>query len=105
MRPAGGLITGRRKIMNIKQYAKITADAYISQYITGEGRVMNDPMICMDADGYIWSQSSLTPLGEDEIVLETLSEGMFGNDPHVTARAIAHLIVTDDNFQPPFARE
>jgi len=88
----------------IRRYAVAAADGYISQYVTGNGRVMNDPVIVMDDQGYIWSQSSLTPLEEDEIVLETLQEGMFGSEEKITAAAIKRLIMTDVNFQPPFVQ-
>ena len=60
---------------NRKQFAKVVADAYFSQYGSEKrrSRVMNNPAIDYDTDdGTFGWCSSLTPSGETEIRVDEL---------------------------------
>lgn len=66
--------------MNRNQFAKITAEAYMDQFVNGNG-VMNEAIIVYDAteETFGW-QSSLTPVYDNEVIVLELHEGMFGSD-------------------------
>lgn len=66
--------------MNRAQLATTVANAYFSQYIKDDGGVANDPIIVFDKNTqqFDW-QSSLTPLQDSEIQVDTLTDGMFGD--------------------------
>ena len=65
--------------MNRTQLAGIVSDAYFSQYINDNG-VANDPIIVYDKNTKLFSwQSSLTPLQDDDTLVDTLTDGMFGD--------------------------
>jgi len=65
--------------MKHSQLAETVADAYFSQYVNDDG-VMNDPIIVFDTDTNRFSwQSSLTPLQDDEIQVDILAHGGFGD--------------------------
>jgi len=65
-------------------FAAITAHAYADQYHPDERyrhRVMNEPIITYAPRYGFGSQSSLTPIAEDEVVVMTLEQGIFGDPP------------------------
>lgn len=65
--------------MNRKQLAETVAEAYLDQFVRDE-RVMNDVIIVYDVDTEQFSsQSSLTPLQDGEIQVDTLVDGGFGD--------------------------
>jgi hypothetical protein len=81
-------------LSQMRQYAETVADAYVSQYIDPDGRkVMGSPVVYYNrtTKAFGWC-SSLTPLSEDEVQLDTLEEGGFGetgDDPATAREAIA----------------
>lgn len=81
---------------NLTDYARTTADAYAGQYLS-DHRVMGQPTIVYNRTTcqFGW-QSSLTPVGDDEVVVDTLEEGVFGetgDDPDVARAAITNLLL------------
>ena len=79
-----------------KQLAKTVANAYFSQYVDGN-EVMNDPIIVFDSNTrqFEW-QSSLTPLQDSEIQVDTLADGMFGDTKDFSEENLAEWL-TEEN--------
>lgn len=86
---------------NRKQFAKIVADAYFSQYGSEQRRrrVMNNPAIDFNTDNgkFRWC-SSLTPSGETEIRVDELEAGLFGDfnvDDKNAEKSLSDYIAND----------
>jgi hypothetical protein len=87
----------------MKNFAEKCADAYVNNFIDPDGRkVMNQPVVYFNrtTEEFGWC-SSLTPLSEGEIVVETLEQGCYGetgDDPQIAREAIADLIVNYTDY-------
>ena len=82
--------------MDRNQFAETAAKAYIEQFITGD-KVMNDVVVVYDTTCQkFYSQSSLVPRHEDEILVLILKEGMFGDDEVGEDDLVRHLAEADD---------
>lgn len=82
------------------EFANVVGAAFAEQFCDGGHRVMNNPIIVYDySDNSFGSQSSLTPLGDDEIIVLELEDGMFGEydqaDYNGTAWAVAGYFTED----------
>lgn len=67
-----------------RDFAAITAQAYADQFHPNDlyrRRVRNEPIITYEPHYGFGSQSSLTPVAEDEVVVMTLEQGIFGDPP------------------------
>lgn len=94
--------------MNRQQFAAIVANAYVNQFSTGGNRVMNQAIITWDGMQFS-SQSSLTPMGDGEIWVMGLEEGIFGDvdaDDADAATAIENFLTdsaSDEGWQDVIA--
>lgn len=62
----------------IKNYAEVCANAYVGQFLLDDP-VMNEPVIIFDTETKKFSfQSSLSPVQNGDIVVDTIEEGMYG---------------------------
>lgn len=83
--------------MNRTQLAATVASAYFSQYINDEG-VTNDPIIIFNkgTQEFDWLDI-LTPLQDNEIQVDTLEDGMFG-DPEDEKGLAEWLAKENDDY-------
>lgn len=80
-----------------RNFASVCADAYVSQYITGRGRVMNQVRIDFNHGTRDFeSHSTLTPSGDNDTECFTMEDGCFGDTGHNAKEArsaIYHYIL------------
>jgi len=77
----------------IKEFAKVVADAYVNQY-HGGSRVMGTPIVYYNTEtGEFGWCSSLTPLSDDEILIERVEEGNYGDTSNSTLDEIRQGII------------
>lgn len=70
------------------EWSQVTAEAYIRQYASNAPR-MNNVIIVYDlGTNHFSAQSSLTPLNDEEIKIDTLAEGMFGDTSDISANEL-----------------
>lgn len=89
----------------IKKFAEAAADAYINQYIIGQG-VMGQPVVYYNRTNktYGWC-SKMTPLSEDEVAVEWLEEGIYGetgDDPSLARQLIVDYLVSETDWRDLF---
>jgi hypothetical protein len=76
----------------IKEFASAVADAYVTQYHS-DSPVMGTPIVYYNrTTGFGWC-SSLTPLSDDEIILERVEEGNYGDTTDSTLDEIRQGII------------
>ncbi len=81
---------------NRSEFGKVAARAYFGQYVDGDKRVMNNPQVYYATlDNNFGSCSTLTPLGDTEVQVFELEEGIFGGDVGDDENAFAEYLATD----------
>lgn len=90
---------------NRRAYASTVAAAYANQYHPDRRfrcRVMGDAVVIYNhAENEFYYQSSLTPLEDDEVAIETIEEGVFGDTGtrQVRRQIESYVLERDDLWQ------
>lgn len=87
----------------LKNYAEVCAKAYVEQYVYPDSYgVMGNPIIVFDKDrDAFFFGSSINPPTPNEVLIETLEEGMYGDvptDPDEARSAIIDFLVETTNL-------
>lgn len=91
----------------ISDFSKTCADAYVNQYVDPDGRkVMNNPVVYYNrtTESFGWC-SSLTPLSEDEVWVETLELGIYGvtaDDPEIAREDVQSYVFNEVDYDEFF---
>lgn len=78
----------------LKDFAETVADAYVSQYVDQQGRrVMGQPVVYYNRteNRFGWT-SSMTPLNDDEVLVETLERGIYGDEAETATEERAAIV-------------
>ena len=91
-------------LKQMRKFADQCADAYVNQFIDPDGhKVMNQPVVYYNrtTGGFGWC-SSLTPLSENEVAVEQIEQGIYGetgDDPDIARDAISQSIVDTMDYR------